>query len=292
MTPPPTQRAVSLSQADRYCWQLLAQSGSTFRISFYWLKREKRRGMSALYAFCRLIDDCVDSHLPPADAAAELARWREELQHLYHGSPRHPVMVALAPHVARLQLPQSHFEALIEGMEMDLIPQNYATFDELYRYCYRVAGVVGRLSATLLSPQRHDLGEYAEALGIALQLTNILRDLEEDRQRQRLYLPQQELQHYRLTPADLRLRHHPSVIELLQCQAERAQSYYRKAISALPLECRHEQLSALMMAALYHRLLQKMVRQRFAHPAPSLNKRERLAAIISVWRQQKSQSLF
>lgn len=250
------------SQADipaDYCQEKTAQSGSSFYYSFLFLPPEQRAAITALYAYCREVDDVVDECSEPALARTKLAWWREELGRLYEGAPRHPVTRALAPAVERFDLPREQLEEIIDGMEMDLEQFTYADFAELSLYCHRVAGVVGLLSAEIFGyADRHTL-KYAHDLGTAFQLTNIIRDVREDAQRGRIYLPQDELARFGLRSEDLlEYRNSEALHRLLAFQAQRAREYYDKAFAQLPAEDRYRQRAGLIMAAIYRTTLDEV----------------------------------
>ena len=184
---------------DDYCREKVAQSGSSFYYSFLFLPPDQRRGITALYAFCREVDDVVDSINEPAVAHAKLLWWRQEIQRVYAGQAQHPVARALQPIVGRYSLPQAHFQTMIDGMTMDLEQNRYLDFAALEQYCHRVAGVVGLMSAEIFGYEHPDTRLYARNLGIAFQLTNILRDVGEDARRGRIYLPQEDLARFGVT---------------------------------------------------------------------------------------------
>ncbi|HEX9179817.1 MAG TPA: presqualene diphosphate synthase HpnD, partial [Burkholderiales bacterium] len=186
---------------DQYCQEKAAQSGSSFYYSFLFLPPEKRRAITALYAFCREVDDVVDECSDPILARTKLAWWRQELTGAFAGNPQHPVTRALAPAVERFGLPLEQFQEIIDGMEMDLDQDRYADFRSLALYCHRVAGVVGLLSAEIFGYQDRATLKYAHELGLAFQLTNIVRDVGEDARRGRIYLPMDELAQFGVAPA-------------------------------------------------------------------------------------------
>ncbi len=250
------------SQADipaAYCQEKAAQSGSSFYYSFLFLPPEQRAAITALYAYCREVDDVVDECQEPALARTKLAWWREELGHLYAGSPRHPVTRALQPAVERFDLPREQLEEIIDGMEMDLDQVAYADFSELSLYCHRAAGVVGLLSAEIFGYQDRRTLKYAHDLGTAFQLTNIIRDVREDAQRGRIYLPQDELARFGVHSDDLlQLRDSAALHELLAFQTQRARHYYERAFDQLPAVDRYRQRAGLIMAAIYRTTLEEV----------------------------------
>ena len=264
---------------DRYCHNTVTKSSSSFRLSFLLLSPPRRRAITALYAFCREVDDIVDEALPTPQARAQLQQWRQEITHLYAGHPSHPITQALQPFITQYQLPQHHFEAIIDGMEMDIEPHPYQGFDDLYRYCYQVAGVVGLLSARIFSPPSAAIDHYAEALGIALQLTNILRDIGEDWQRGRIYIPQQWMDQFGVNPTEL--SHQPTSaaqLRLFNYLAQQAQHYYATAATALPVAARRDQLSGLVMGETYYTLLQQIRREGY----PVLQRRVVLSPLRKI----------
>jgi len=244
---------------DQYCQQKASQSGSSFYYSFLFLPPERRRAITALYAFCRDVDDVVDECTDVTVARTKLAWWRTEVAALYAGQAHHPVAQALMPVVNAFKLPQGSLNEVIDGMEMDLTQHRYADFAALKLYCHRVAGVVGLLSAEIFGYSDPHTLEYAENLGIAFQLTNIIRDVGEDAHRDRIYLPVDELARFNVPVADIM---HGRVTDefrkLMEFQADRALDYYRAAFAALPAADRKAQRPGLVMAAIYQTLLNEI----------------------------------
>jgi phytoene synthase len=246
---------------DDYCQQKAAQSGSSFYYSFMFLPPERRRGIVALYAFCREVDDVVDEVTDPEVARAKLAWWRREIAAAYDGTPQHPVAQALQPVVARFALPQAHLQTIVDGMAMDLEQVRYPDFAGLETYCHRVAGVVGLLSAEIFGRTEARTLDYARDLGIAFQLTNIIRDVGEDARRGRIYLPQDELARFGVAPSTLlRAEGGDAFRALMGFQVERAKSWYDRAMAALPAADRRAQKTGLIMAAIYRTLLDEIAR--------------------------------
>jgi phytoene synthase len=249
---------------DEYCQQKAVQSGSSFYYSFLFLPPERRRAITALYAFCREVDDTVDEATDPAVARTKLAWWRKEVAAMVAGAPTHPVSKALHPHMATYSLDSKHLLAIIDGMEMDLDQTRYLDFPGLKRYCWHVASVVGILSASIFGATRPETLQYAEKLGLAFQLTNIIRDVGEDARKGRIYLPVNELQQFNVTAADiLNARHSENFEKLMRFQAERAHAAYEEAFALLPAEDRRSQRPGLMMAAIYRALLKEIERDGF-----------------------------
>ncbi len=249
---------------DQYCQEKAAASGSSFYYSFLFLAPPQRRAITALYAFCREVDDTVDETSDPAVARTRLAWWRDEIGRLFEGRAQHPVTQALAPAISAYGLDRARLLEIIDGMQMDLDQTRYLDFRQLELYCHRVAGVVGTLSAGIFSPGRSDLADYAESLGIALQLTNIIRDVGEDARRGRVYLPIEDLQRFSV-PAHqiLAAEHSERFTALMRFQAQRARAHYRRAFDALPADARREQRTGLIMAAIYATLLEEIERDGF-----------------------------
>jgi phytoene synthase len=249
---------------DDYCQQKTAQSGSSFYYSFLFLPPERRRAITALYAFCREVDDTVDETTDQSVARIKLAWWRGEVAQMYGGTPTHPVMLALQPHLQPYDLKQEHLQAIIDGMEMDLDQSRYLDYPNLKKYCWHVAGVVGILSASIFGVTNPQTLKYAETLGLAFQLTNIIRDVGEDARKGRIYLPISELQQFNVTAADLlNARHSEKFEALMKFQADRAQALYDEAFALLPKEDRRAQRPGLMMAAIYRTLLDEIERDGF-----------------------------
>ncbi|OBS10464.1 presqualene diphosphate synthase HpnD [Acidihalobacter prosperus] len=265
---------------DEYCRQKAARSGSSFYYSFLFLGEARRQAIIALYAFCREVDDVVDRGLSPEVARAKLNWWREELDRLYSGSPAHPVTRALAVAVERFGLPQTQLAEVIAGMEMDLDYDAYPSFTELSLYCHRVAGVVGLMAAAIFGYSDRGTERYASDLGLAFQLTNILRDVREDADRGRIYIPLDELQRFGIAPEELRRGHTDDRIRaLFAFQAARARDYYRRAFSHLPAVDRSAQRSGLIMASIYQTLLDEIERDGYR----VLEHRIRLTPLRKLW---------
>ena len=249
---------------DEYCQQKTVQSGSSFYYSFLFLAPERRRAITALYAFCREVDDTVDECTDQSIARIKLAWWRSEVSTMYAGTPTHPVMQALQPHLAIYNLEQKHLQAIIDGMEMDLDQTRYLDYPAMQKYCWHVASVVGILSASIFGVTNPKTLEYAEKLGLAFQLTNIIRDVGEDARKGRIYLPINELQQHNVTAADLlNARHSDKFENLMRFQVERAKKVYEEAFALLPQEDRRAQRPGLMMAAIYRTLLDEIERDNF-----------------------------
>jgi phytoene synthase len=244
---------------SEYCKQKAAQSGSSFTVSFLFLPKTQRNAMTVLYAFCREVDDVVDECSDYSVAQTKLNWWKSEIANLYTNTPQHPVTKALQPVVAQFNLAQEHFLEIIDGMEMDLKFNRYEDFKQLQLYCYRVASVVGLLSAQIFGFKNRKTLKYAHDLGMAFQLTNIIRDVGEDARRGRIYLPLDELKKAKVSEDDiLQSRETPQVKELIEYQIERTESYYDKALRELPLEDAKQQRTGLMMAAIYRTLLREI----------------------------------
>ncbi len=246
---------------DQYCQEKAAQSGSSFYYSFLFLSSERRRAITALYAFCREVDDVVDECHDPALAHTKLAWWRTQVSAIYssESNPQHPVAQALVPVVKTFDLPQEQLQEIITGMEMDLTQNRYPNFAALRSYCHHVAGIVGTLSAKIFGYIQPETLEYAENLGIAFQLTNIIRDVGEDARRGRVYLPLDELVRFNVQVADiLHGRETDDFKRLMEFQIERALGFYQDAFMLLPATDRKAQRAGLMMAAIYRTLLDEI----------------------------------
>jgi len=242
--------------AEEYCQEQAAGSGSSFYYSFLFLPTNQRQAITALYAFCREVDDIVDECSEVNIAHTKLNWWRDEIQRVFHDQAQHPVGIALSKAVKEFNLDEKHFHSIIDGMLMDTHQFRYQTFDELTVYCYRVAGVVGLLAIEIFGYSHQSTRQYAEDLGLAFQLTNILRDVKEDASRGRIYLPLDELKQFNVSEEDvLDNKMNKNLEQLFEFQAQRAESYYKKAYDTLPAPDRFKQRAGLIMAAIYHSLL-------------------------------------
>jgi phytoene synthase len=265
---------------DEYCQQKAAGSGSSFYYSFLFLPQERRRAITALYAFCREVDDVVDEAVDPQLAGTKLAWWRQEVERLFTGNPQHPVTRALQPALAPYGIGAQQLHEIIDGMEMDLRQARYLDFAALERYCYHVAGAVGLLAAGIFGYADPRTLAYAKNLGTAFQLTNIIRDVGEDARKNRIYLPAEDLQRFNVTAADLlQARYSAGFAALMAFQAARARSYYAKAMAALPPADRRAQRPGLIMAAIYSALLAEIERDGFR----VLTQRTSLTPLRKLW---------
>jgi len=249
---------------DQYCQDKAAKSGSSFYYSFRFLPEIQRQAIIALYAFCREVDDTVDEISDVDVARAKLEWWREEVERTFKGEPTHPVGKALQIALQTFTLHEEYFMEIIDGMAMDLEQFTYQEFKHLALYCHRAASVVGLLSVEIFGYQNRQTLKYAENLGMALQLTNIIRDVREDAERGRIYLPQDELARFNVNVDDvLALKSSPELIELLKFQTERAKQYYQQAMKLLPPEDRYTQRTGLIMAKIYEATLDEIVADDF-----------------------------
>jgi 15-cis-phytoene synthase len=265
---------------EAYCQEKAAKSGSSFYYSFLFLPPDKRRAITAVYAFCREVDDVADEVTDVGVARIKLAWWRTEIANVFAGNPQHPVGKALLPVVQDLDLAAEQFNEIIDGMEMDLTYHRYPDFNSLQLYCYRVASVVGQISATIFGYSDHNTLRYANDLGMAFQLTNIIRDVGEDARRNRIYIPQDELQRFEVSASDILNGQASDNFRMLMAfQAERAKHYYDQAFAALPAIDRKTQRTGLVMASIYRTLLDEIERDQFA----VLNQRISLTPIRKLW---------
>ena len=265
---------------DQYCQQKAANSGSSFYYSFLFLSTEKRQAITALYAFCREVDDIVDDCSDANIAASKLNWWREEIERLYHGKPEHPVSQALKSSLQHFALHEEYLGEIIDGMEMDLHISQYDTFNDLLLYCHRAAGVVGLLAAEIFGCSHRDTLKFAENLGTALQLTNIIRDVREDVMRGRVYIPVEDLQTFNVELSDLHLPVTTDPVKkLLAFQVERAEEYYQKALQYLPDNDRFSHISSLIMSDIYRALLNEIKNDDFQ----VLEHRIKLTPLRKLW---------
>jgi len=244
---------------NEYCREKAAASGSSFYYSFRVLKPATRDAIIAFYALCRELDDVVDECSDANVARLKLAWWRDEIGNLYQGMPRHPVTQALHESMTSRVISREWLEEIIDGMEMDLDQHRYPDYKTLLLYCHRAAGVVGQAAAAIFGYRNHETLKYAHELGLAFQLTNIIRDVGEDATRGRIYLPQYELDQFNVTPAEILHRQYSERFQaLMQFQYERAVQTYERAMAWLPSEDRKSQRAGLAMAAIYRALLEEI----------------------------------
>jgi phytoene synthase len=280
---------MTITEAHAYCRTVTQRSRSNFYYSFFFLPRERRDAMYAVYAFCREVDSVVDDPAPGRDPTEQLRNWRKELAAAYGGAPTHPVTISLASHARSLEIPQNLFEELISGVEMDLTRSRYETFEELSLYCYRVASVVGLICLAVFGARSESARQYAINLGMAFQLTNILRDLASDADRDRVYLPQEDLRKFGYSEADLLARtYSPAFSQLMRFQCSRARDYYARAsqlMKAMPASDRRALTVAEIMRGVYERILGRIETSgyRVFGPRISLAPPYRLAVAAGVW---------
>jgi 15-cis-phytoene synthase len=284
---------MTVAAAQAYCTNLTKLSGSNFYYSFAFLPKPKREAMYTVYAFCKAVDSAVDEPPAGSDPKEELRRWRAELDLVYAGEPTWPLMISLAHHARRLSIPKAYFEELIKGVEMDLATTRYGTFEELSLYCYRVASIVGLICLHIFGPTSAHAQDYAVDLGMAFQLTNILRDLATDAGQGRVYIPQEDLRRFGYSDAELLGRKEsPHLYEMIRFEAQRARMYYAKAQAALvslPSKDRRALTVAEIMRAVYSTILERIERPDHAvfGPRVRLSTSNRLAIAGGVWLRSK-----
>lgn len=249
---------------DQYCQDKAAPGGSLPYYSFLFLPPERRRAITALYAFRRELEAIIDESHDAGVAHQRLDWWRGELRRLHDGQPSHPVTKALQPHIAPCGLPQSEFSEMLDGMEMDLTQTRYLDEAGLKRYCQCAGGAVGVLSARMLGFSDPRTLDFARQLGLSMQRATIVRDVGEDARQGRIYLPVDTLQRHEVPAADiLQSRHSERFVALMREQAELARTLYREALALLPRQDRRAQRAALVMAALSHAQLDEIEADQF-----------------------------
>jgi phytoene synthase len=269
---------------EQYVQDKAARSGSSFYYAFLFLPPPRRAAITAFYAFCREVDDVVDEVQDPGVAASKLAWWRGEVAAAFAGAPTHPVMKALLPHTATYAIEAAHLQAVIDGCQMDLEQTRYLDFAGLAGYCHKVAGIVGEVSANIFGRSESATIAYAHRLGLAMQLTNIIRDVGEDARRGRIYLPLAELQRFDVKASELLERKPPYGYSdrfdaLMRFQAERAHRSYDEAFALLPEADRRAQKPGLMMANIYRTLLREIEAENFR----VLHQRIALTPLRKLW---------
>ncbi len=312
---------IALTDSE-YAAQLTAQSKTNFYYSFSMLPRDEREAMNTVYAFCRTIDDLVDETAEPPDGIGEdaastiqsnsgvintacgdslshkrerLALWRREIEKCYNGESSHAILVPLTKVVQRFRIPKQYFLTLLDGMEMDLVKQRYKTFEELYEYCYSVAGVVGLMCIEIFGYKYEETREYAVQLGVAMQLTNILRDVKADMQKGRIYIPQEDMELFGVQDYDILLEQQsPRLRRLLAYEAARAREYYHSARALLKKDERITMLAAEIMDAIYFRLLEKIELSNFDvfRKRISVSTLHKILIALRFWMENKALSMF
>ncbi len=280
---------LSAAKAQAYCTTLTKKSGSNFYYSFLFLPKKRRAAMYTIYAFCKEVDNAVDDPPAGSNPSKELQRWWDELQAAYEGTPTFPVTISLAHHVRELAIPRAYFEELIKGVGMDLSAARYASMQDLSLYCYRVASVVGLICLHIFGPTSPRAQDYAVSLGMAFQLTNILRDIGTDAAQGRIYLPQEDLQQFGCAEKMiLQQQENEALHTLLRFEAAKAHEYYAKAQAAfesLPAQDRRALTVSEIMRAVYFRILKKIEKpeHRIFGPRARLSTTHRLALAAGVW---------
>ena len=270
---------------EHYVQEKAAGSGSSFYYAFLFLPPERRAAITAFYAFCREVDDVVDETSDAGVAATKLAWWRTEVQRAFSGEPTHPVLKALMPHVALYQITPAHLLAVIEGCEMDLQQSRYLDFPGLKRYCHLVAGVVGEVAARIFGQTDAQTTRYAHTMGLAFQLTNIIRDVGDDARRGRIYLPIDELKQFDVKAHEILNRGYSErFTALMRFQAERAHRTYDEALALLPAADARAQKPGLMMANIYRTLLREIEAAEFQ----VLHQRISLTPVRKLWIAMKT----
>ena len=270
---------------EQYVQEKAAASGSSFYYAFLFLPKPRREAITAFYAFCREVDDVVDETSDAGVAATKLAWWRTDVQRAFSGEPTHPVMKALMPHVALYQITPAHLLAVIEGCEMDLQQSRYLDYPGLKRYCHLVAGIVGEVAARIFGQTEAATTAYAHQMGLAFQLTNIIRDVGDDARRGRIYLPIDELKQFDVKAHEILNRGYSErFTALMKFQAERAHQAYDQALALLPAADARAQKPGLMMANIYRTLLREIEAAEFQ----VLHQRISLTPVRKLWIAMKT----
>lgn len=270
--------------------KLVSAAASNFYYSFILLPSAKRRAINDVYAFCRVLDDIVDEDQAGRDVSSELQFWRDEVEACYKGCPTTEFGERLIDSIEEFDLPKQPFLDLIEGMEMDLKWHSYQTFADLREYCYRAASTVGLICVEIFGYESARTREYAVNLGLALQLTNILRDLKEDLSRNRIYIPLEDLDRFGYSEQDLRANlYNAPFIELMKFEYTRARSYFEKAASSLPEQDRSSMFAAEIMGAIYREMLEQMPAIQFDvfRNHLSVTKSRRMRIALKIWLRSK-----
>ena len=276
-------------EAQTFCTTYTQKSGSNFYYSFLFLPQNRREAMYTIYAFCKMVDSAVDEPAPGSHPMEEVLKWRQEVTATYQGHPTQPVTISLAAHLQTFDIPESLLQELITGVEMDLTINRFTTFADLYQYCYRVASVVGLICLKIFQTQSPAAEDYAVNLGLAFQLTNILRDLKGDAEQNRIYLPLEDLQRFGYSEeALLHQQESPALIDLIKFECERAHTYYQQAqdiLHALPPSDRKSLVVAEIMRGVYSRILKQLEDQHYQVFGPRIRvaPMQRLGIAAHIW---------
>jgi phytoene synthase len=275
---------------QQYVQDKAARSGSSFYYAFLFLPPQRRAAITAFYAFCREVDDVVDEAVDLSVASTKLAWWQQEVATAFAGRPTHPVLRALIPLTKEFDIRQEHLDAVIEGCRMDLDQNRFLDFPALQKYCHLVAGVVGEVACNIFGRTSPDTVQYAHRLGLAMQLTNIIRDVGDDARRGRIYLPISELQQFGVKAHELLARQSPwgysdRFTALMQHQAQRAHQLFDEALALLPAQDHSSQRPGLMMANIYRSLLREIETGGFQ----VLHQRTSLTPLRKLWIAARTQ---
>ena len=281
--------SISSTEAQEICTAYTKQSGSNFYYSFLFLPRPRREAMYTIYALCKMVDSAVDEPAPGSDPLEVLATWRAEVSAAYQGQPTLPVTISLAAHLKEFDIPEQLIQELISGVEMDLTTNRYATFSDLYPYCYRVASVVGLICLKIFKTQSPKAEDYAVNLGLAFQLTNMLRDLYSDAQENRVYLPQEDFKRFGYSEENLLNQEStPALTEFMKFECARARSYYQQAhdiLQTLPPSDQKALVVAEIMRGVYSTILHKIEAQNYPvfGPRTRISSFQRLTIATGIW---------
>ncbi len=282
-------KSLSPTDAQQFCTTYTKQSGSNFYYSFLFLPKPRREAMYTIYALCRMVDSAVDDPAPGSNPLEVLATWRQEVSDAYKGYPSLPVTISLTAHLQQFDIPEQLLQELISGVEMDLTINRYTTFSDLYPYCYRVASVVGLICLKIFKTQSPQAEDYAVNLGLAFQLTNMLRDFYSDAQENRVYLPQEDFQRFGYSVEDLLNKHYsPALQEMMKFECARARSYYQKAhdiLQTLPASDQQALVVAEIMRGVYSTILHKIEAQNYPvfGPRTRISSWQRLGIAATIW---------
>lgn len=292
----PRTANLSLREAYAYCRRITQRSSSNFYPAFRLLLSAQHNALCAVYAFCRFVDDIADeseSFLANGEESnrtdkllALFAAWREELRCCYNGRPHHPISLALADTVRRFPIQREHLAGIIDGVETDLHRRRYETFDCLYDYCYHVASLLGLVCIEIFGYRNPSARDYAVNLGVAFQLTNILRDIEEDGRRGRIYLPLEDLARFRYREEELLGGvYNKAFVQLMTFECQRTRDYYARAVAHLAPEDRRPLVAAEAMRSIYSRLLDKIVARNYHvfDSRVSLPTARKVGLALSTW---------